>query len=320
MMSQKNTSILAIHAAIGLLLLGLQFVVPPFHQGILTRIMVLAAYAVGYNLLLGYTGLMSLGHAMFFASGMYGAGLTVFYLGLGAAEASLIGILAGVFLSGVIGLLALRTSGVSFLIVTMMFSQVFYLSTLYFNRITMGDQGFVLVGRLRPLHLGPLRLPFSDPGVKYNLALAVFVLSLALSLWLARSPIGRVWIAIRENEEKARMLGYNTFNYKLLALVISGALSGLSGAAYTLLFSYVGSSFASILYSIYPLLWTLLGGTGTTLGPLIGTSVMTYTVDIASGITSSYLIVVGVALVVLTMRFPAGLMGGIRARWLKWLP
>jgi branched-chain amino acid transport system permease protein len=320
-MSRKTTSsVVGLHLAIVLALLGLQLVLPPFHHTMLARIMVLAAYASGYNLLLGYTGLMSLGHSMFFASGMYGTGLTVYYLGFQAPEALVAGLLASVLVSVAIGLIGLRTTGVSFLIVTMMFSQAFYLATLYFNEITLGDQGFVLSGRLSPLEVGRLRLAFADPTVKYNVALAVFSACFLLSLWLTRSPIGRVLVALRENEERTRLLGYNTFAYKLLALVVSGTMSGAAGSTYTLLFSYVGSSFASTLFSIYPLLWTLLGGVGTTIGPLVGTSLMTYIVDVASGLTSSYLMAVGAVLVGLVLWFPAGVVGGIRTRWASWLP
>lgn len=318
-----NRLVIIIHLVIIGLLLGLQFVLPPFHHGMVARIMVLAAYAVGYNVLLGYTGLMSLGHAMFFGAGMYATGLAAFYLGFGPVEAFLIGLAASMVLSILMGLITLRTSGVSFLIVTMMFAQVFYLATLYFNRITGGDQGLILTGRLPPIHLGTLDLTVADPAVKYNVALVVFALCFLLSLWLVRSPAGRVLIAIRENEDRTRMLGYNTFAYKLLALAASGALSGMAGSAYTLLFSYVGSSFVSILFSIYPLLWTLLGGVGTTIGPLVGTALMTYLVDIASGIRAikdSYLIVVGFTLVILIMWFPAGIVGSVRARWMRWLP
>ena len=312
--------VLTLHLAVILLLLGIQTVLPPFHHAMLARIMALAAYAAGYNVLLGYTGLMSLGHGMFFASGMYATGLTIFNLGVGPVRAFLVGVLASVLLSAAIGLITLRTSRVSFLIVTMMFAQAFYLATLYFNEITMGDQGFVLSGRLEPLRLGGTELAFSDPTVKYNVALLVLALCLLLSVWLISSPLGRVLVGVRENEERTRLLGYNTFNYKLLALIISGGISGASGSTYTLLFSYVGSSFASILYSIYPLLWTLLGGAGTTIGPLLGTAVMTYLVDVASGLTSAYLIVVGAALIILILWFPAGVMGSVRARWLPWLP
>ncbi len=319
-LARANRLVWGVHLAVPALLLLVQFVLPPFHHGMLARIMVLAAYAVGYNLLLGYTGLMSLGHAMFFAAGMYGTGLTVYYLGFGLLPAILIGLLACIALALVIGWIALRTTGVSFLIVTMMFAQAFFLATLYFNRITGGDQGLVLTGRLPPVHLGPLTLSLAQPGVKYNVALVVFTACVLLGLWLVRSPAGRVLIAIRENEERARMIGYNTFRYKWLALTISGAASGLAGSTYTLLFSYLGSSFASILYSIFPLLWTLVGGIGTILGPLVGTAVMTYVVDITSGYTTAYMIVVGVTLVILIMHFPQGIVGAVRARWPRWLP
>ncbi|MBI4610524.1 MAG: branched-chain amino acid ABC transporter permease [Candidatus Rokubacteria bacterium] len=286
----------------------------------LARIMLLAAYAIGYNVLLGYTGLMSLGHALFFAAGMYGTGLSVYYWGFPPAPALAVGIAASVLLAAAVGWIALRTAGVSFLIVTMMFAQAFYLATLYFNTITMGEQGFVLSAQLAPLRLGGRDFAFSDPVVKYNAAFVVFALCLVLTVWLTRSPIGRILVAVRENEGRTRLLGYNTFNYKLLALLISAGISGAAGATYTLVFAYVGSSFASILYSIYPLLWTLLGGAGTTLGPLVGTAAMTYVVDIASELTSSYLLVVGAALVALVVWFPAGAMGHLRSRVWPWLP
>ncbi len=320
MRRDHRRSIVGVHLALILLLLGAQFVVPPFHRTMVTRIMILTTYAMGYNLLLGYTGLMSLGHAMFFASGMYTTGLTVFYLGFGAPAALVAGLLASVLMSTLTGLITLRTTGASFLVITMMFSQAFHLATLYFNKFTMGDQGFILSGRLRPLRLGTAELAFSDPVFKYNLALVLFAIFLMMNVWLIGSPIGRILVGVRENEERTRLLGYNTFNYKLLSLIISGSLSGVAGSVYALTFSYVGSSFASIIYSIYPLLWTLLGGAGTTIGPFVGTAVMAFVVDIASGLTSSYLFAVGAMLIILILWFPSGVIGGIRSRWVRWLP
>ena len=310
--------VLTLHLGVVALLAGLQLVLPPFHHGMLARIMVLAAYGVGYNVLLGYTGLMSLGHAMFFAAGMYGTGLTVHHLGFGVAAGFLAGAVAGLAVAWVVGLMTLRTTGPALLIVTMMLAQAFYLATLYWNEVTGGDQGFILAG----LHveLGGLRLALADPAVKYNVALAVFAACLLVSLWIARSPLGRVLVAVRENEERTRLLGYDTARYRLAAMLVSGLLAGVAGSAYTLLFSYVGSAFAGILYSIYPLIWTLLGGAGTVLGPLVGTLVMTYVVDITSGYTTAYLLVVGATLVVMILWAPAGIVGGIRARWAPWLP
>ncbi len=318
MTRERRGLVLALHLAIIAVLAGLQLVLPPFHHGMVARIMVLAAYAIGYNLLLGYTGLMSLGHAMFFAAGMYGTGLTIHHLGAGVALGFLAGLVAGVVTAAVVGLITLKTVGPAFLIVTMMLAQAFYLATLYFNEVTMGDQGFILAGL--HLDLGGHRFALANPAVKYNVGLGLFAICLLGSLWLVSSPVGRIFLALRENEERTRLLGYNTARYRLVAVVVSGLISALAGAAYTLLFSYVGSTFAGILYSIYPLLWTLLGGAGTTLGPLVGTLLMTYVVDVASGITTGYLIVVGAMLVVAVLWAPAGVVGGIRARWARWLP
>jgi branched-chain amino acid transport system permease protein len=312
--------VLTLHLGIIALLFVAQFVLPAYHHTNLARIMVLATYAVGYNVLLGYTGLMSLGHAMFFAAGMYGAGLPIYYLQFGAFQGFCIGVLLSLVLATAFGLIALRTRGVSFLIVTMMFAQACYLAILNFNKITMGDQGFILSKSLEAVNMGSAQFALTDPAVKYNVALLLFAGCFLLSVVLAGSPTGRVLIAVRENEERTGLLGYNTFKYKLLSLVISGGISGAAGASYALLFSYVGASFASILYSIYPLLWTLLGGTGTTMGPLVGTGFMFYLVDFASGLTSSYLLLVGAVLVMLILWFPQGIVGAIRARWLPWLP
>lgn len=310
--------ILALHVGVLLLLAGLQFVLPAFHHGLLARIMVLAAYAVGYNLLLGYTGLMSLGHAMFFAAGMYGTGLTIYHLGFGVPAGLAAGAAAGLLAAVVVAVVTLRTSGPAFLIVTMMLAQAFYLATLYFSNVTGGDEGLILAGL--SLSVGGRALPLADPAVKYNLALAVLAAALLLSLWIVRSPLGRVLVGLRENEERTRLLGYNTLRCRIFTVLVSGLLSAVAGSAYTVLFSYLGSAFAGVLYSIYPLLWTLLGGAGTTLGPLVGTVLMTYAVDIASGITTGYLMVVGAALVVMILWAPAGIVGGIRARWARWLP
>ena len=116
------------------------------------------------------------------------------------------------------------------------------------------------------------------------------------------------------------MLGYDVARYKLLALVLSGTLSALAGATYALMFAYAGSTLASIQYSIHPLLWTLLGGAATTLGPLLGTGLMFTLVDVASGLTNAHLLVVGVTLILLVLFFPKGILGSLRQRWLGWLP
>ncbi|MEX4008264.1 branched-chain amino acid ABC transporter permease [Neoaquamicrobium sediminum] len=310
----------ALHLGVIALLLAANFLLPEYHRGVFSRVLVLAVFAMGYNLLFGYTGLLSLGHAMFFAAGLYGAGLPLYHLGWSVPVSFGTGLLAGMAVAAVVGVLALRTTGVAFMIVTMMFAQVFYLGTLYFTTWTRGEEGLVLSQAMRSLEFGGLSLNLSDPSTRYMLALALFAVVLLVMLRLVRSPFGRTLVAIRENEERMRMLGYDVFRAKLTAVVVSGLFCAAAGAAYGLLFGYVGSGFASIQYSILPLLWVLLGGAATTLGPLLGTLFMFYIIDYSSGYTAAYLLVVGVALILLVLFFPKGLLGSVRERWLRWLP
>ena len=306
----------ALHGGVIAVLFAVQFILPAYHHGNLARIMVLASYAVGYNILFGYTGLLSLGHALFFAAGMYGMGLGIQHLGLTPAPALVLGLVVGAVVSGGLALLALRTTGVAFMIVTLMFAQAGYLTILYFGEYTRGDEGFVIQQAQRVLW----GIDLSDPGNRYFAALILFGSCLMLSLWLVRAPFGKVLVAIRENEERVRMLGYDIFAHKLVAMIISGTIAAAAGASYGVLFGYAGASFASVQYSILPLLWVLLGGAGTVLGPFIGTLFMFYLIDLSSGVTTAYMLIAGVALVLLTLFAPQGLMGELRRRVWRGLP
>ena len=310
------TRSLLLHGALIAALLVAGLVLPAYHQGNLARILVLATYAIGYNILFGYTGLLSLGHAMFFGAGMYGLGLAMQHGGIPALPAFMLGLLAAAALSTVVALLALRTIGVAFMIVTLMFAQSAFLTVLYFGEWTRGDEGFVLQQATRQI----AGLDLTDPLVRYYAAFSLFTVALLITARMMQIRFGHVLIAIRENEERTKMLGYDTGKHKFAALIISGTISGAAGAAYALLFGYVGATFTSVQYSIFPLLWVLLGGAGTTIGPFIGTLFMFYLIDISSGFTNAYLMIVGIVLVLLTLFARAGIMGEVRKRIAPWLP
>jgi branched-chain amino acid transport system permease protein len=165
-----------------------------------------------------------------------------------------------------------------------------------------------------------LGFDLTQDGPRFWVALTLFAVALCAKLALVRSRFGRLMLAMRENEERSRMLGLNPYAIKLQILVISGVYAGAAGAAQALLFGYLGGSFASVQYSILPMLYVLMGGAGTVLGPLLGAGVMFYLVDFASGLTSAYLMVVGAALVILVLFAPKGILGTLRERWLPWLP
>ena len=307
---------LALHLGVIAALFAAQFLLPSYYVTSLARIMVLATLAMGYNIAFGYTGLLSLGHALFFAAGMYGAALPALHFGIGAGPGLILGLLAGGIMAAAVGLLALRTAGVSFMIVTLMFAQAGAMTVIYFATWTRGDDGFPIPAAARRL----FGMALSDDRMRYMTALVLFAVVMLACLALVRSRFGRIMVAMRENEERSRMLGYNPYTVKLAALVISGLCAGLAGAAYALLFGYAGASFAGIQYSILPLLYVLTGGAGTVLGPLVGTAVMFWLADIASGFTGAWLMVVGVALVVLVLFAPRGILGWARERGAKWLP
>ena len=222
------------------------------------------------------------------------------------------------------------------MIVTLMFSQVGYLCILYFGGITRGDEGIVIQQSSRVF----LSLDLSDPTIRYYAALIIFSLCLIFNLWIAKSSFGRVLIAFRENSDRALMLGYNVHLYKLFAVIISGTISGLAGACYGILFGYVGASFAAVPYSIFPLLWVLIGGAGTVLGPLVGAIFMFYLIHSLNysiiffwevikqllQITcfSSIPFQLGnnfhLFLLIVTLYARRGLLGELRYRYFKWIP
>ncbi len=312
----KADRALVLHLGVLAVLLALHFTAPAYHHTNIARIMVLAIYAMGYNIAFGYTGLLSLGHALLFGAGLYGAGLLVYHADASAPVAIIAGLLAGGAMALAVGLLALRTAGVAFMIVTLMFAQAGYLTVLYFGSYTRGDEGIVIPRAARMLW----GLDLSDDNTRYLIALALFATALLANLALAQSRFGRIMVAMRENEERSRMLGFNPFTVKLTALIVSGLYSGLSGAAYGLMFGYVGASLASVQYSILPLLYVLLGGAGTVLGPFLGALLMFYLIDYASAVTDAHQFVTGAALVLLILFAPKGILGTLRARGLKWLP
>lgn len=306
----------SLHLALIAVLFTAQYWLSPYLATNLARIMVLAVFAMGYNLAFGYTGLLSLGHALLLAAGMNAAGLPAQLWGWTAGPAFIAGIAGGGLVAAALGLLALRTAGVSFMIVTLMFAQAGFLTLLYFAPITGGDDGFAVAATSRML----FGFDLSADTPRFLAALVIFAVGLLASLALVRSPFGRTMVAMRENEERSRMLGYNPFTVKLAALTISGLYAGAAGAAYALLFGYVGASFATIQYSILPMLYVLLGGAGTTLGPFLGALLMFALIEAATGLTTAHQFIVGAALVVLVLFAPKGILGTVRERWLRWLP
>ena len=296
-----------LHLGIIALLFVLQFILPAYHHGSLARIMVLTCYAMGYNILFGYTGLLSLGHALFFAAGMYGMSLSIQHLDWSAGPAVFAGLVAGFAMALVIGMLLLRTAGVAFMIVTLMFAQAGYLTVLYFGEWTRGDEGFVIKQELRRI----AGFDLSDPTNRYFAALLLMAVCIVITLRVVQTGFGRVLVAIRENEDAAEALGINTLRRKCQAIMIMGAMGGAAGTFYSQKYLYLDPPIAySVHLSVEMLLVTIVGGMGTVFGPLIGSLVLHTVNEVTRNFIDTpglSLIVYGIILIIIISYLPNGL-------------
>ncbi|MGW2650679.1 branched-chain amino acid ABC transporter permease [Streptomyces sp. NPDC001393] len=245
----------------------------PGNLQLLALCLVFGALATGYDLLLGRTGLLSFGHALYFATGTYVTNTVMLEAGLPFAVSALLGLLAGVALSALLGAVGLRVSGIGFSMVTLAFAQA---GSILVQRdpggVTGGEEG-----RAAPAD----RLPASLVGIEhtanlYWIALAYLVLVLAVVQWTVRSPIGRVWEGIKENERRVEVLGLRPYGFKLAAFVLAGTLAALGGIVYLLLTGGATPQTTTSDFTLSLLVMVVLGGSGTRWGPLIGGIVYTW--------------------------------------------
>ena len=248
-------------AAACLLCVPLTGIYPVF----MMKLLCLAIFACSFNLLLGFSGLLSFGHAAFFGAAAYATGWLVTAHGWGSGTAVIGGVGVAALLGLVIGVLAIRRHGIYFAMVTLALAQLVYFVCLE-APFTGGENGLQGVGRGSLLAVLPLR---SDV-VMYYVVLAAFIAVFAFIRRIVHSPFGQVMKAIRENEQRATSLGYEINRYKLLAFVLSASLAGLGGSLKTLVLGFVTLSDVSQSASGEVILMTLLGGIGTIFGPVVG--------------------------------------------------
>ncbi|MES2258302.1 MAG: branched-chain amino acid ABC transporter permease [Pseudomonadota bacterium] len=236
---------------------------------LLMKVLCFALFACAFNLLIGYTGLLSFGHAAFFGGGAYVAGYALTVLGLPVEIALLCGTAAGALTGWLVGSLAIRRQGIYFTMITLALAQMLYF-VLVQAPWTGGENGLQGVPRGRLLGL----LDLGSDIVLYYVVLAIALGAYGLCVRLVHSPFGQVLAAIRQNEARATSLGYEAGHYKLLAFVLSAALSGLAGALMTLVLGFATLSDAHWSMSGLVVLMVLVGGLGTLAGPVVGAVVI----------------------------------------------
>ena len=308
----RRTKILAVAA----LLLAVAVVTPrttPFVLLLVTRIAILAILAMSLDLLLGFTGIASLGHAAFFGLGAYLTAILAvrwhFGLGWDFPLAILSGSLLGAVTAAVFGVFALRARGVYFLMITLALSQCVWGLAYRWDALTGGDNGLNLPGR--PV-LGALNL--GNDTAYFYLVFALFALSLLVLYLLVESPFGRSLVGIREHEVRMRILGYNTWLHKFFAFIVSGAFAGLAGVLWAHVSSEVSPEDVTLTTSIDALLMVVLGGPGTLVGGVLGAAIVLFLREYLSTLVPWWQYVLGVVYVVTIFYLPEGLLGIRRRR------
>lgn len=308
----KNTA----NLAVWLLLLTLPFWLPAIggYIELGERVIVLGLAAMSLNFLLGYTGVLSFGHAAYFGLGAYGASMTIRYLVPSTGLGILVGTLAGTIAAALVGPLIVRLRGVYFAMVTIAFGQVFYFIAFRWNSVTGGDDGLTGWTRM-PLHLGFTTVDIlHNPRAFYYLILVIFAIAVGVMAWLLRSPFGRTLIAIRENERRARFLGVPVDQHIWMSWVISCCFVSLAGALYALLNNFVDPRALYWTQSGDFVIMAVLGGMRSFWGPLIGAAIFVVLQDYLSSQTENWMSFVGLFFVLVVLFFPRGILGAIRRK------
>jgi branched-chain amino acid transport system permease protein len=279
-----------------------------------SRVVVLGLAAMALNFLLGFTGVLSFGHAAYFGLGAYGAAMTIKFLVPSTPLAILAGLAVGTVAAAVIGALIVNLRGTYFAMVTIAFGQVFYFIAFRWNAVTGGDDG--LTGWQRqPLHLGfaTIDILHNDKAF-YYLVLALFAVAVGVMALLLRSPLGRTLVAIRENERRVRFLGVPVEHHIWLSFVISGAFCALAGALYALLSNFTDPRSLHWTLSGNFVIMAVLGGMRSFWGPLVGAAVFVVLQDYVSSHTENWMSFIGLFFILVVLFFPRGVLGILRRK------
>jgi branched-chain amino acid transport system permease protein len=279
-----------------------------------TRIVVLGLAAMSLNFLLGYTGVLSFGHAAYFGLGAYATAMTMKYLVESTPVALVAGVLVGGIAAAIIGPLITRLRGVYFAMCTIAFGQVFYFIAFQWRDVTGGDDGLSAWHR-EPIHFGFATLDIlTSNKAFYYFVLFFFALAVGIMAFILRSPFGRTLLAIRENERRARFLGIPVDRHIWMSWVISCAFVSLAGALYALLNDFVDPRALRWDQSGNFVIMAVLGGMRSFWGPLVGAAIFIVLQDYISSHTENWMSFVGLIFVVVVLFFPRGVLGIIRRK------
>ncbi len=310
-MPRKTLLTYAMALAVLVLLVILPFATASYFIKTVTEVLIFGIFAMSLDLLIGYTGLVSFGHAAFFGIGAYAAGYVALRISPNILISMPLALVVVVAAALGIGFFSIRTSGVYFLMLTLAFSQMVYAIVDRWTDVTGGSNG--LAGIPRPLiQILGLQLLFEDPTARYFLVLAFFLLSYFVLRWIVNSQFGHVLIGIRENETRLRAIGYNTARFKLMAFVIAGIFAGVAGALYSGFNRFVSPNEVYWTASGQVLIMVIIGGAGTLIGPVLGAALILALQNLVSSSTERWPTIMGVVFILFVFAARFGIMGLLR--------
>ena len=274
-----------------------------------TRVLIMGLASMSLNILLGYTGVLSFGHAAYFGLGGYGAAMAIKYWNFGTLPAMLVGVAVATVAAALIGALIVKRRGVYFAMVTIAFGQVFYFIAFRWNNVTGGDDGLTGWGR-QPLNFGFTTVDIvKNDHALYYFVLVIFAVCVAAMAQLINSPLGRSLIAIRENERRARFLGVKIENKIWLSFVISCFFVSIAGALFALLNNFIDPRALRFDLSGNFVIMAVMGGMRSFWGPLFGAAIFVALQDYVSSHTENWMFIIGLVFVLVVRFFPRGLLG-----------
>jgi branched-chain amino acid transport system permease protein len=305
-------------AGFAVFLLAVPWVIPmlisTFWVSIVAEILIWSLFAASVNLLFGYVGLLSFGQALYFGFGMYGVAIGIETLGLSFWPAFALGVFAAIAAALVTGIFAVRLTWHYFAIITVVFSLIFYFLALTNKWLTGGDDGINF--SLPPtFSWGDTAWSFTNSTFQYFFILAAVACCFLLMHIVIRSPLGRAFTAIRDNDLRASLIGLNVYLLRLTAFVMAGFLAGVAGALFAFFGRYASASYMFYHISGEAVVWAIVGGAGTLFGPIVGTSLFILVREIVSTQWEHHALIVGVVAILVVVFAPKGLVG----LWRDWL-
>ncbi len=285
-----------------------------YYVGIATHVLVFALLALSLNIILGYGGMTSLGHAVFLGVPAYAVAWLSVQAGLGALPAAVLALVLGTVLAAAFGALSLRASGLGFLMITLALGQVTWGLAYRWVGLTGGDNGLRL-----PARPAPFGLDLSGPMRFYAFVAVVFAVALFCLWQLGRSPFGACLRGTRDQPRRMRMLGHHVWLIRWTAFVLAGFWGSVAGLLYIYDFGFISPQTMALQQSAETLLMVVLGGPGTLAGPIVGACVITLVKTVASSYVDRWYALLGAIFIVTVLFMPRGLVPGCRDLWVRWL-